>query len=451
MSALQQPTVIGQLPISTYTVMLLGFRTNDGRDEVIMNLHRAASKVISTFPVLGGQVVLDGKDSATTTGTYRTIPYEPHSKSFVHLKDCSDICPSLDELLAAKAPTTMLDGEILSPKRGFFHMYDPDKEVMPVFNLQANFIKGGLLLCFAAEHNCLDMNAQGQAIRLFAAACGEEPQPFSDVHIAAGNIDATAVFPFLEEGEEPLEHTEMRCPSSLGHAPPTPRADAVAAPWVICRISRDNIAQLKHEASQNLANVPYVSSDDTICAFLWKRLVLSRLVRFADVKECTFARTVNARRLLKLPAPEGFMSHFVVVCSSKTTVADLETTPLATLAQNLRRSLHNIDEHYLRSLLTTIRDEPDKTRFSYGASLKSGLDMLCSSFANLGLQQCEFGPLLGKALFARRPRLADAEGVVYLMPKTIDGDVDVLASLRVEDVEALRRDPEWTKRVEYIG
>jgi trichothecene 3-O-acetyltransferase len=148
----QQPTIIGQLPLSTYTVILLGFRVEaHDRDVAIETLHRASSKLTTTFPFLAGQVVLEGKDDSTSSGTYRATPYEPHSRSFVHVKDCSDLCPSLDDLLAAKAPVSMLDGKILSPKKGFFYMYDPAKEVLPVFHIQASFIKGGILLCFAGE------------------------------------------------------------------------------------------------------------------------------------------------------------------------------------------------------------------------------------------------------------------------------------------------------------
>lgn len=173
--------------------------------------------------------------------------------------------------------------------------------------------------------------------------------------------------------------------------------------------------------------------------------------RFPDVKECSFTRTINARRLLKMSAPEGFLSHLVVIAGPAMAVEDLKTASLASLAQKLRRSMQERDEYYLRSLLTSGRNSPDKTTLSYGVCMKSGLDMVNSSFVDLGLLHSEFEGVLGKALFARRPRLDDAEGVTYLMPKTIDGDVDVAASLRVEDVKKLRRDPEWMRFVEYIG
>lgn len=62
--------------------------------------------------------MLEGKDDSTTSGTFKTTPYEPHKQSFVHVKDCSEIYHSLDDVLAAKAPMSMLDGRILCDTLG---------------------------------------------------------------------------------------------------------------------------------------------------------------------------------------------------------------------------------------------------------------------------------------------------------------------------------------------
>jgi trichothecene 3-O-acetyltransferase len=259
------------------------------------------------------------------------------------------------------------------------------------------------------------------------------------------------VFPFLENGEEPLEHSEMKMPSSLGQPHPYP-AETIAAPWTIFRFTHESIAQLKCEASQKPAeDVAWISTNDAVTAFIWQRLTLARIARFPDVKACSLIRAFDARRLLKLSSPEGFLGHCIFVCPTTTSACNLKSASLASLAQDLRRSIHAIDEYYARSLATLLRDTKDRTTLSYGAGLKTGLDILTSSFADLGLQRCEFGPLLGKALFARRPLLDEAESISYLMPKTIDGDIDLVISLRFDDIEALKKDPVWTRHVEFIG
>src|SRR5712664_3347142 len=95
-TAMQQPSIFGQLVIDTYTIILLGFRIPDtvSKDAVVANLDQAALKLTTAFPFLAGQVINEGKD-ATCTGTYSTVPYEPHTgKSVVHVKDCAELCPS---------------------------------------------------------------------------------------------------------------------------------------------------------------------------------------------------------------------------------------------------------------------------------------------------------------------------------------------------------------------
>ncbi len=183
---MRQPGIFGQLGWDTYTIVLLGFPEQPGisQDDVVMNLDSSALRLLSAYPFLGGQVVKRGQTS-TNSGTYEIIPYPPHQKqSPVRRKDCTEICPPYEQILKANAPFAMLDGDILSPMKGMGYQYDEATE-RPVFIVQANFIKGGLLLCFASMHNALDMNGQGILMKMFAmAARGEE---FDASYMEAGN------------------------------------------------------------------------------------------------------------------------------------------------------------------------------------------------------------------------------------------------------------------------
>lgn len=83
--------------------------------------------------------------------------------------------------------------------KGMSYRYDENTE-LPVFIVQANFVKGRLLLCFASMHNALDMNGQGIVMKMFAtAARGED---FDAALIAAGKQDADTMVPLLRPGEE---------------------------------------------------------------------------------------------------------------------------------------------------------------------------------------------------------------------------------------------------------
>jgi hypothetical protein len=264
----------------------------------------------------------------------------------------------------------MLDGDILCPMKGMGYQYDESAE-LPVFIVQANFIKGGLLLCFASMHNALDMNGQGTILKVFAAAGrGEE---FDPSLVAAGNQDADSIVPLLQPGESPLSHENMRRPSTLKvskrhEGRPRP------APWAYWRFSGDKLAELKKVASSGSS---WVSTNDAITAFFVQRLTAVRLAagRVAANEDVHLQRAVDSRQILQPPVPEGYLGH-LVACAETTwqTAREICDSSLADAGLKIRASLREVDDHFIRSLATMIGTTEDKTTIFYGAKNKAGRD-----------------------------------------------------------------------------
>ena len=63
----------------------------------------------------------------------------------------------------------------------------------PVFLVQANFIRGGLLLTCTLQHQVGDMTALGEVMSLFHKACKGEA--FIDEELRLANVDRTDVIP----------------------------------------------------------------------------------------------------------------------------------------------------------------------------------------------------------------------------------------------------------------
>ena len=195
---LHQPGIFGQMTWDTYTVVLLGFRTSRPHSEVLDALDTAAQRLTSAFPFLAGHVVLEGR-TATSSGTYSIAPYSSRDgKSLIIRRDCTTMCPSFEEMTAANAPFGMLPGDVLAPTKGMGDVYDYSKPRL-VLLMQANLVRGGVLLCFSSHHNALDMNGQGQMIKFFAAACRGENLSTSDVEV--GNSDESHFLRLLEDDE----------------------------------------------------------------------------------------------------------------------------------------------------------------------------------------------------------------------------------------------------------
>lgn len=430
-------------------MVLLGFRTprETTQEAITTALDQAALKLLEAYPFLAGQVVKQGR-SNTNSGTYRIVPYPPHQgKSPVRPKGCTEICPSYDEIVHANAPFSMLDGEVLCPMKGMGYAY-AEGTVMPVFIIQANFIRGGVLICFASQHNALDMNGQGVVIRQFAAAArGEDLDP---AVVAAGNQDADGIVPPLKQGEVGLAHEELLQASTLNVAGGPPPGQPGDAPWTYWRITHEKVAELKKLASESSSRV---STNDAVTAFYLQRLTSVRVegnrVDKAENVQCL--RAVDGRKMLNPPVPEGYLGHLVGLASTALPAGQVQSETLPYVADAIRQSLLKVNDHYIRSLATLISNTEDKTTIFYPARLQPGKDVLISSWAQMDLAHCDFGHSLGTPDFVRRPRLVEVPDLAYIMPRTKHGDLDLAASLRNVDIQGLEQDPVWKSYTQLIG
>lgn len=447
---LRQPGVFGQLCWDTYTVVILGFADQPGttRDEVLATLDTSALKLLEAYPSLAGQVIKTGQ-TPTNSGKYEIMPYPPHQgKSPVLRKDCREICPAYENIVKADAPFAMLDGDVLCPVKGLGYQYQAGEE-MPVFIAQANFVEGGMLLCFGSMHNALDMNGQGTLLKMFAAAGrGEEYDPKL---LLAEKQDADTLVPFLKPGESPANHDGMRRPSTL-NVGPQPKSPPRPVEWHYWRFSAKVLENLKKEASSGRT---WVSTNDAITAFLVQRLstVRVREGRLPKDEMVQLQRAVDSRSVLSPPVAEGYLGHLVSIAETTwTTAGELSEASFADVAVQTRESLKKVDDHFVRSLVTLINNTKDKTTIFYGARVKPGRDFLVSSWAQLHwLNQCDFGPGVGAPDFVRRARMSPVPDVTYIMPKNAKGDMFLATSLYHEDYVGLANDESWRKRADLTG
>lgn len=440
--SLRQPGLFGQLPLDCYTVVVLGFPLSDcNYDETCCMLDKASLSLTKAFPFLAGQVVIKGR-TLTNSGEYCIVNYASRSESgVIRRKDCSTLLPSYDELFQAQAPFSMLDGNVLCSVK------DVDSsmallDAWPVFVVQANLVRGGLLLCFATAHNAADMTGQAQIISHFATACRGEA--FRAADIDQSNV--TATFPLLEQDEEASsDFWFLRRPSQLGHQRPVSNLPSQAsAPWRYWRLSATKLAELK-------LRINAYSMDDAVAALFIQRLTVSRITagRLHENETVVFSRAVNVRRHIGLS--QHYLGHAVANAITYIPAKSPKLRNLTHLATAIRSDLVALDGRYVRSLLSLIDKEPDKTTIAYGSASKACRDITLSSWMKMPVGQLDFGSLLGLPTFVRRPRLPETPGLVYLMPLEKAGDVFLGASLTPNDTSSLEQDELWRHFAEYVG
>ena len=442
-----------ELPqLRTNTTLLLGFALSDTLDraEVVDCLQAAINTLVDSFPFLTGQITLSEASEDKLDASKHVPGGHPPA---VILNDVSEDLPHYQEFINAKAPASMLDGGRLGQGIGF-----PDHStghtLDPCFRIRANFVKGGLLLTFALSHSIGDGTSLGQVIKMFAIACRRDVIPKADVE--AGNMNRPLSLPSLRSGENLLDHSDMTVKAVAGHTTQIDKHEQTAAPskrWAYFRISNEKLVQLKAEAWTDVSlddKHVVISSNDSFSALIWRAITLARMPHLDPNVGTTILRAVNCRRKLDPPLPDATLQNVITAAYTRSSLQDFSKVPLGLLASKLRKDLLDINDHHVRSMATHTRSIRDKKLIRFGARFSSN-DMVISSFAHMPICTSDFGPLLGKPGFVRRPTLTPGDGVVYLMPKNQDGSIDAGISMGEDDLERIHLDEKWAYYTEYIG
>lgn len=450
--------VLGQLTsLKLYTHLALGFVVDKEADLILRELRNAAKQLTQAFPFLAGHVIRRGS-GPEKTGLATVVPYPTGERpSLIVVKDCQDMCPSMARILASGAPMSMLDGETLARRKGGPDQYDESREPAPVLEIQANFLQGGLILSFQGNHNIMDMNGMGQLIRLYAKALREEP--FTEYEITQGNRDRRDIVQHLDLDQ--LSDMSRYIPTTkvnVSSQPAAPTSKAKAR-WVYFTFSAQNLARLKTAASQPTTEAPYettvpwITTDDALSAFICQRVFNARLKRLPKSPKATICRAINARRFLEPPVPKEYTGHAVTCTYTEVSLDDpAATSDLSRLAHMMRSDVLATNSYAIQSFATKLNSLDDKGGLSFGAQLDlSSFDITVSSWSALEVGVVEFGKVLGNPAFAKRPRLSPMESIIYLMPKTPAGGIDVACCLQGSDIASLQNDAEFMKFGRYVG
>lgn len=442
-------SILDQLPfMRTYTQMLLCFPLGPeiDRSTVTSTLEQAAAALIKAIPILAGQVVnrKDGNCNFPSSGIFQVTPYHNPTGSPVHIKVLDDFV-SYEELRAANAPASMLDAKLLAPQKGL-PQHCVDTEVMPVWMLQANFISGGLLLCFSGMHNAMDATGLGQVIKMFAAICRGETLSADDLQ--AANLNRSRLPVALKPSQSPMSHPEVAAKAN------PPKSDASTTPsasiWSYINIPQANLNELKVQSSRELGpGVPWVSTNDAVTAWFWKVISMARSSRVGLGKNTELLRAISGRQILDPPLPKGYTGNVVTCAFNRTSLRTLAEEPLSKTAQDVRMATMRNDDHYIRSFAAFISAEPDRNKITFPMD-DPELDLIFSSWAALPVYE-DFGSIMGFPEYVRRPTSPPWTGVCYMMPKRPDGSLDLLVSLREDDMLNLRNNEQFAAVADYIG
>lgn len=447
-----QLNVLEQQPgLNLYTQLCFCFSVDYASLYPAINstLENGLVRLATSFPWIAGQIVKEGASSIFKIKPFYKTPQ-------LAVKDLRNEAsmPSMQSLKEAGFPFSMLDETIIASRRTIPGTSGEEiAESTPVFLVQANIITGGLLLTFLGHHQAMDMTGQGHVIDLFSKACRNEQ--FTSEELSFSNPDRHNIIPLLDKPYEPGPElfNQLVQPLVSESASSVQPDDSPVCTWVYFSFNHTSLKALKALTSDTVTHPPgFISTDDALTAFLWQSVTRARLPRLDAMTDSTLARAVDVRRYLDIPqAYPGLAQNMTY---HKYTVQELVEEPLGRVASQLRLAV-DIKTSNLgyssRALATVLSCSTDKDIISFTATIDASKDIMLSSWANVNCCGLDFNLGLGLPEAVRRPKFIPVESLVYLMPKTLDGEIVVGVCLSDADMERLRGDTEFTRYGTYIG
>lgn len=455
-----------------YTQVTLFFPLRDpaSERESINIFKRGSIELPKHFPWTSGTVVLED-------GIFKINPSEGTGLVVKDYKGGGDGVglPDYATLKQSQFPFNLLDEALFSPVKTFNEFGTG----LPVLLIQVSLVQGGLSLTFNGQHGAMDMAGLGSVMCLFAKGCRGEP--FTVTEIEIGNTDRRDILPLLFPLSGPPstdDETKTRI-----QQPTTTTSNALPAPgptlaWAYFSFSTSSLTALKSCATASLPQEPepelsrpekglsqtFISTDDTLSAFVWQSITRARTQNKDQsllLRPSTLSRNVDVRRHFALP---GSYPGFMTSATSHTFLVDkILAEPLGSIALSLRRALDPIalkDKTLAQASLiiekiNSDRDGgmPSKAESGTVPPGNPALDVRLSSWAKEELNGLDFGSVLGKPEAIRRPSFGPGsrEGLVYFLPRGLDGSIVVGICLKGEDMERLKMDAEVKKYAAYIG
>ena len=414
---------------------------------IIATLIRGLERLTASFPWVAGQVINEGA-SEGNTGTYTIAPFGVLPQLVIKDLTNDHSAPRMHELRAANFPFSMLDEKVICPR---MTLGGGEGETMadatPVLLLQANFVDGGLLLCIVASHSVMDIVGQVQMIHLLSKTCQDEA--FSDDEVKNGNLDRRNLISIPEDTKQDRIPTASNTNTNppLHPVPDEEQMTQGKLAWAYITFSYPSLVALKALASSS--TTAFVSTDDALSALLWQVIARSRLARLSPDTESLFNRNVDLRPYFSIPS--SYPGNLSAKTRHSSTLGELAEQSLGAIATQLRSALD--PDPLKQSAYNEARTLAGKKDKSSKKQVDRSKTIVLSSWAKTACygKGLDFGLGMGEPVAVRRPRFREVEGVVYFLPRSLEGEIAVGVCLRCDDLENLMGDEGFGGFGRWVG
>lgn len=322
------------------------------------------------------------------------------------------------------------------------------------FGVQANIIKGGIIIVLHMNHTILDGSSQGTLYSLWAhhlsrALDGEETS-FS------GLVPAQALNKSTAYGTHPAR--PITAWKDWRQAPQnTMSAEAASAAFMekmtkltltIWHISAENQAKLR-AASQDPAKSK-LTFTACLSTWLWRAFTRARKLPLDTITR--ILHPVQVRGRVEGVHP-NYSGSALVYGRAKATASELRTLNSHQLAQRIGKSVNWWTSKLIREFWGSIEDHTEKESVSTIQSNTNrdfGTDLEVSNGSHIPFYKLHWGKGL-EVRAIRFPGVAFTDGWILMLPKLADGGIDMLVYSARDTLSNLIKDPEFRRYAVYYG
>lgn len=470
---------IDQLMPRIYTKVFLVYET-DEFEKAVTALNSGLAKACSHLPWLRGSVHKSSDRDNSRNRLWLSWSFADPPPAVV-VTDTPESVPSFQTLSSDGAPLSVFE-DGLAPVPTLISYEDPESRA-PAVVIGATRIEGGLILCLCAHHVVMDGTGMGMFLKFLGNCIRDESNDQDDgVPLNPAELhrrqhwlrDATAV-PSASLDELLLRHPEYSLRSRS--SPSSCITTLVSDQPVDCAAKIFSFSSAKlQEVTQALSRIlpaKILTVNNVLGAALWLSITRIRLERMRHdglemepnslISKLGFA--VNARSKVKPIMPnKSYIGNLTMLKVVEFPVPELET-----IAGSTEANATTIDLSVIAPVITVIAaatsdvtatfvgdtvafsdQVPDFEDIGPGWNSQHGLDVTYTSWANLGMYECDFGSSLGgKPRFVRIPYMPYIDGMVLALPRrrTMDPSggkgaerIEVAMMLNERDMQAMEDD-----------
>ncbi|KAL6247611.1 hypothetical protein RBB50_005957 [Rhinocladiella similis] len=468
---------VDQLMPKMYTPLFLVYET-DQYESAVKKLNEGLAKVTALLPFLKGSVHKTSDDSLPSNRLLLSWSSQDPPLAVIETPT-PGFLPSFEMLKQNEAPLSVFQ-ETLCPVPSIIDYKTPGAKAS-VLVVGATRMQGGLILCLCAHHVVMDGAGMGKFLKLWGDCTRDVVVRADDkalydpkelYHRDAWLRNASAYFPETEpiatlEGLL-LRHPEYSLRSMSSPQPPLSTnvsGQPVNCAAKIFAFSSAKLQEVKTAMSKS-APAKSLTVNNILGTVLWAAITRARLGRIrrdglATVEDSATSKlgfAINARsKIGPAVSAKSFLGNVTML-----KVVELAATEMEGIAENALVSSSAANLSLLIPVISAIAAATSAVTPTHvgeivafadrladvddilpGWNSYHGLDLTYTSWADVGMYDCDFGPSLGGGpRFVRIPYMPYLDGMVLSLPRRrlaegLDERIEVAIMMNEQDMQVL--------------